>query len=54
MAAVAGALTLLGGVVSRPLGGWIMRERPDEARPLIALSLVAGGAAPAVLAWAGP
>jgi MFS family permease len=53
-AAAVGALTLLGGVVSRPLGGWIMRERPDEARPLIAISLVAGGAATAVLAWAGP
>ncbi len=53
-AAVVGALTLLGGVVSRPLGGWVMRDRPDLTRPLIALSLVAGGAATAALAWAGP
>jgi MFS family permease len=53
-AATIGALSLLAGVVTRPLGGWVVRERPDRARELIGLSLLTGGTGVAVLAWAGP
>lgn len=41
-AATIGALTLLLGVVSRPLGGWIMRRYPDHIRRAIGASLLAG------------
>ncbi len=53
-AATIGALTLLAGIVTRPLGGWVVRERPDRTRELIGLSLLTGGTGVAVLAWAGP
>ena len=42
LAAVVGALTLLLVVVSRPLGGWILRAHPAFARPAVAASIVAG------------
>jgi predicted MFS family arabinose efflux permease len=41
-AAAVGALTLLLVVVSRPLGGWILLERPRQTRTVVAASLVAG------------
>ena len=53
-AATIGALTLLAGVVTRPVGGWVVREHPEYVRRLIALSLVGGAGGTAVLAWAGP
>ncbi len=53
-AAIIGALTLMAGVITRPLGGWVMREHPDRARALIGLSLLSGGAAVVALASAGP
>jgi MFS family permease len=49
-----GALTLLVGIVSRPLGGWIRRAHPDRTRGACAASLAAGALATALLAWAGP
>lgn len=52
-AGLAGALTLALGIVSRPLGGWLLRTRPD-ARPALAASCIAGGAATALLAVAHP
>jgi MFS family permease len=42
-AAIIGALTLLLGVVTRPLGGWLLRERSSWIRPAMAFSLGAGG-----------
>jgi MFS family permease len=53
-AGAVGALTLLGGIVSRPLGGWIVRTHPCSARGACAGSLVAGALATGALAWAGP
>ncbi|MGI9658921.1 MAG: MFS transporter [Gaiellaceae bacterium] len=53
-AAAIGALTLLAGVITRPVGGWVIRRHPDRTRQLIALSMLTGGAATAALAWAGP
>lgn len=44
-AAAAGALTLFGGIVTRPLGGWLFEQRAALIRPAIALSLVAGAVA---------
>ena len=58
-AALFGALTLLGGIVTCPLGGLAIRRRPARARPLLAASVAAGAvgtlalAAPLPLALAG-
>jgi nitrate/nitrite transporter NarK len=48
------ALTLALGVVTRPLGGWLLREHPRRVRTAVALSLVAGAAGTALLAAARP
>jgi MFS family permease len=48
------ALTLALGVVTRPLGGWILREHPGRVRLAVALSMVAGAAGTALLAAARP
>ncbi|HZT45144.1 MAG TPA: MFS transporter [Gaiellaceae bacterium] len=53
-AGAVGALTLLLGVVTRPLGGWILRERPASTRGAVGASLVAGAAGTALLAVAEP
>ncbi len=49
-----GALTLLLGVLSRPLGGWLLRRHPSWTRPLVAASLVGGGAGTLLLVAAQP
>jgi NNP family nitrate/nitrite transporter-like MFS transporter len=41
-AGLVGALTLVLGVATRPLGGWILDERPRWVRAAVAGSLVAG------------
>jgi len=54
-AAVAtGALTLVLVVVSRPLGGWILRTHPRSTRRALAGSIVAGSAGTLALVAAGP
>ena len=53
-AGLVSALTLAGGIVGRPLGGWLARGNPDRARDVIAVSLVAGMAGTALLLPAGP
>jgi MFS family permease len=53
-AGIVGGLTLLLGIVTRPLGGWILRERPARIRAAVASSLVAGAAGTAALAVAAP
>jgi nitrate/nitrite transporter NarK len=53
-AGAAGALTLFGGTVSRPFGGWIAERRPRLARPAIAAGLLAGAAGTAVLTLGPP
>ena len=53
-AGAVGALTLFGGILSRPLGGWIVERRRRLARPLLAAGLVAGAAGTAALALAPP
>ena len=49
-----GALTLALGVVTRPLGGWILREHPDLMRRAVGASLAGGAAGTALLAVARP
>lgn len=49
-----GALTLLLGVVSRPLGGWILRHRPGLIRGVVGASVAAGAAGTLLLAAAEP
>jgi MFS family permease len=49
-----GALTLLLGIVTRPLGGWILRERPSSTRLAVGLSLASGAAGTALLTLAHP
>jgi len=53
-AGLIGSLTLVLGVVTRPLGGWILREHPGEVRRAVALSLVGGAVGTALLAAARP
>lgn len=54
-AAAIGALTLMLGVVTRPLGGWILRAHPERTRAAIAASLAAGSLGAMALAVAnGP
>jgi nitrate/nitrite transporter NarK len=54
VAGAVGSLTLLAGVVTRPLGGWIVRNRPGWTAQVIAGSFVAGAAGTAVLVAARP
>lgn len=49
-AALAGALVLLGGIVTRTLGGVVAVRAPHRARLAVALSLAAGAAAGLLLA----
>jgi MFS family permease len=53
-AGAVGSLTLLLGVVTRPLGGWVLRHRPGWIWTAVATSIVAGAAATACLAVARP
>jgi len=53
-AGLVGALTLTLGVATRPLGGWILRERPGLTRLSVAASLVAGALGTAALTASGP
>lgn len=53
-AGVVGALTLLLGIVTRPLGGWILREHPERVRATLAASLVAGAVGTLAIAAAEP
>lgn len=53
-AGLVGALTLTLGVATRPLGGWILRERPDLTRFAVAASLLAGALGTAALTASGP
>lgn len=54
VAGAIGALTLLLGVVTRPLGGWLLRRRPSWTRALLAGSVLAGSAGTLALAVAEP
>jgi NNP family nitrate/nitrite transporter-like MFS transporter len=53
-AGLVGALTLVLGVATRPLGGWILHERPRRVRAAVAASLVAGALGTAALAVTKP
>jgi MFS family permease len=48
-----GALTLVLGIVTRPLGGWILHARPGRTRASVGVSLFAGAVGTALLAVAG-
>jgi MFS family permease len=49
-----GSLTLVLGIVTRPLGGWILREHPQRARLAVGASLAGGAAGTLLLAVAQP
>jgi MFS transporter, NNP family, nitrate/nitrite transporter len=53
-AGLVGALTLVLGIATRPLGGWILRAWPERMRSAVALSVVAGALGTAALAVARP
>jgi MFS family permease len=53
-AGLVGALTLSLGVATRPLGGWILRERAELTRLAVAASLVAGALGTAALTVSKP
>ena len=44
LAGAIAALTLLSGLVTRPLGGRLLQQRPDRAVQLVGVSMVAGAA----------
>jgi NNP family nitrate/nitrite transporter-like MFS transporter len=48
------ALTLALSIVTRPLGGWILREHPDRIRLAVGASLAGGAAGSLLLALAEP
>jgi len=52
-AGIAGGLTLVLGIVGRPLGGWAMRRFPRRRYALLAASLAVAAAASAALATSG-
>jgi NNP family nitrate/nitrite transporter-like MFS transporter len=52
-AGAAGSTILALGVLSRPLGGWIVDRGLLEARAVMKLTVLAGAAGLAVLAWPG-
>lgn len=49
-----GALTLLLGIITRPLGGWILREHPESTRFAVGASLAAGAVGTGLLTIAHP
>jgi MFS family permease len=49
-----GGLTLLLGVFSRPLGGWLLVRHPESIRLMVGISLAAGAAGTAALMLAEP
>jgi len=53
-AGLAGSLILFAGVLTRPGGGLLVRRRPERARQIVAVCLVAATLGAALLALAGP
>jgi MFS family permease len=53
-AGAVGSLTLVLGILTRPLGGWILRAHPGHARLAVAASLAGGALGTALLAVARP
>jgi MFS family permease len=51
---VVGSLVLFGGLLTRPLGGWLLRRDADRARTWVAGSLLIGAGATIVLALDAP
>jgi len=49
-----GALTLVLGIVTRPLGGWILHTRPARARAAVGASLLGGAVGTVLLIAATP
>ena len=54
VAGAVGSLTLLLGIATRPLGGWLVRTRPEWSRALVAGSFVAGAVGTALLVAGEP
>ncbi|MEZ5077534.1 MAG: MFS transporter [Solirubrobacterales bacterium] len=48
-----GATILTLGIVSRPLGGWVLRSHGAQTRRVVSFALLAGGAGSVLLALAG-
>jgi MFS family permease len=54
VAGAVGSLVLLGGIVSRPFGGWAARRHPDRMRAIVAAAFAASAAGTVALAAAEP
>jgi MFS family permease len=52
-AGLVGSLILIGGIVSRPLGGWLARRYPTRLRPLLGTSFALSALGTGLLALAG-
>ncbi len=53
-AGLVGSLILVGGIVSRPLGGWLARRYPARLRSILGLAFALSAVGTALLALAGP
>jgi len=53
-AGIVGGFALLLGVITRPLGGWILREHPERVRVSVGASLAAGALGTAALVVGRP
>jgi MFS family permease len=54
ISALIAALFLLAGIVTRPLGGYLVRRRPDRGRAIVVVAVVAGSLATLLLALPVP
>lgn len=53
-AGLVGSLILAGGIVSRPLGGWLVRRYPGRVRWIVGASFASSALGTGLLALAGP
>lgn len=53
-AGAVGSLTLIGGIISRPLGGWLARRRPARNRLIVGLSFGVAAGGVLLIAAGGP
>ena len=53
-AGAVGSLVLFAGLITRPLGGWLLRRDPNRAHTWVAASLVVGAGGTALLALDAP
>jgi MFS family permease len=51
LAGAVAALALLGGLITRPVGGWVLQRWPESAARLLGVSMVLGATGTSLLLW---